>query len=85
MATSSTPDSSVPAIEPDLHVPQRRRDRFLPRFLSRASVGRFYGSGGMAAAPDSPAQEAAELRAMKAGSHARNAATRPDPPDPASR
>jgi len=63
---------------PRSHARERRRDRFLPRLLRRASVGRFYGPGGMAAAPDSPAHDAAEVRAMRADTEAKN---HPDTPE----
>jgi hypothetical protein len=77
MTIPDPPLSSDLPVAPEPHVPQRRIDRFLPRLLHRASVGRFYGPGGMAAAPDSPAQHAAEARAMEAGTKAKK---RPHPP-----
>ena len=71
MTTPEPPVASEPPT-PGAHVAQRRIDRFLPRMLRRASVGRFYGPGGMAAAPDSPAHDAAEVRAMEADTKAKN-------------
>jgi hypothetical protein len=72
MAIPEPPVSSDHPVEPAPHVVQRRLDRFLPRLLRRASVGRYYGPGGMAAAPDSPAHDAAEVRAMTADTEAKH-------------
>ena len=68
----TSPHPPTPASEPFGHVNVRRIDRFLPKRLRRAGVGRYYGPGGMAAAPDSPASRAAEGRASVADSAAKH-------------
>ena len=72
MAIPEPPISSDLPAEPKPHVSPRRLDRFLPRLLRRASVGRFYGAGGLAAAPDSADHDAAEVRAMQADTEAKH-------------
>jgi hypothetical protein len=77
----ATPEPQISPTTPPTrgsHERERRRDRFLPRMLRRASVGRFYGPGGMAAAPDSPAHDAAEVRSMRADTQAKH---HPDTPE----
>jgi hypothetical protein len=65
--------SPEPHIEPTIPAAPALRflDRFRPSALRRAAVGRFYGAGGMAVAPDSPAEVAAEVRALEANTVAK--------------
>ncbi len=68
----TNPHPSSSATEPSGQVNVRRLDRFLPKRLRRAGVGQYYGPGGMAAAPDSPASRDAESRALEADSAAKH-------------
>jgi hypothetical protein len=59
---TTAPRQGSPGEPPSGHV--------LPGELARAAVGRFYGSGGMAAAPDSDEERDAEVRAANATTRA---------------